>query len=294
MALSVTVGFETYIRTELGLSNETLSAYTRDVGEFLKFAGAQKLTAQLVETFVTDLRQRGLRPTTIRRKCMSVRCLCNHLISLGRLDPNTLYMIDSVRTERRTLDALEPKAVDALLSIVEKRTPICRATNVRRDVAIILTLYHSGLRVSELCDLNLSNVNLSNRMIRVKGKGSRERVVPTTPKCAEAIRSYVDCERQSDVEALFVKVDGQRISRRAVSDMLTSISCRAGVEHTTAHMLRRTCATELMNRGVDLELVQALLGHQSLSTTQTYLAISHDRLKRVHQSCHPFGEKCEV
>lgn len=294
MLLSVVDGFETYIRTELGLSQETLSAYTGDVREFLEFAGAQKLTAQLVEIFVTDLRRRKLRSTTIRRKCMSIRCLYHHLISLGLLDQNILDMIDSVRTERRTPNALEPQDVDALVSIVEKRTPVCRATSVRRDVAIILTLYHSGLRVSELCDLNLSNVNLSNRMIRVKGKGGRERVVPTTPKCAEAIQAYIDCERQSDTEALFVKVDGQRISRRAVSDMLMSISRRAGVSNTTSHTLRRSCATSLMNRGVDLELVQTLLGHQSLSTTQTYLAISYDRLKKVHQSCHPFGEKCEV
>jgi len=294
MSTAIIDGFETYIRTELGLSQETLSAYTRDAQEFLDFIGTQELTAQSIETFLSNLRHRGRKPTTVRRKCMSVRCLCHHLISLGLLDPNTLDMIDSVRTSRRTPDALEPEAVDALVATVEKRVPVCRATNVRRDVAIVLTLYHSGLRVSELCGLNINDINLSRREIRVKGKGSRERIVPTTPRCVEAIRAYLDSERRSNTKAVFVKSNGQRVTRRAVSDMLMSLSRRAGVEHTTAHMLRRSCATSLMNRGVELELVQALLGHQHLSTTQTYLAISHDRLAEVHRRCHPFGEKHEV
>lgn len=263
-------GFETYIRTELGLAQETLSAYTRDAREFIDFIGEQELTAQTIETFVSHLSQRGLKPTTVRRKCMSVRCLCHHLISLGLLDPNTPNMIDPVRTSRRIPDALEPEAVDALVAAVAKRLPVCRATNVRRDVAVILTMYHSGLRVSELCGLSLPDVNFSNRVIRVKGKGGRERMVPTTPECVEAIKAYIDQERRSDTKALFVKANGDRITRRAVSDMLMSLSRRAGVQHTTAHMLRRSCATSLMNRGVDLELVQALLGHQHLSTTQTY------------------------
>jgi len=283
--------FQTYILTELGLSQETLVAYTRDAREFLDFIGAQELTAQSIETFVSHLNRRGLKPATVRRKCMSVRCLCHHLISLGLLDPNTLEKIDSVRVSRRTPDALDSQAVDALVAAVEKRLPVCRTTNVRRDVAVILTMYHSGLRVSELCGLSLPDVNLSNRVIRVRGKGGRERMVPTTPECADAIQAYIDQERRSETNALFVKSNGQRITRRAVSDMLVSFSRRAGVEHTTAHMLRRSCATSLMNRGVDLELIQVLLGHRHLSTTQTYLSISHDRLKQIHQSCHPFGDK---
>jgi len=294
MSTAIIDGFETYIRTELGLSQETLSAYTRDAQEFLDFIGAQELTAQSIETFLSNLRHRGWKSTTVRRKCMSVRCLCHHLISLGLLDPNTLNMIDSVRTSRRTPDALEPEAVDALVATMENRVPVCRATNIRRNVAIILTLYHSGLRVSELCGLNIEDISIPRRKIRVRGKGCRERMVPTTTKCVEAIRAYLDSERRSNTKAVFVKSNGQRITRRAVSDMLMSLSRRAGVEHTTAHMLRRSCATSLMNRGVDLDLIQILLGHRHLSTTQTYLSISYDRLKQIHKSCHPFGEKYEV
>lgn len=294
MPVSIMDEFEVYIRTELYLSHETFSAYTRDVKEFLNFIGANELTVQSIEKFISHLKRRGLKPTTVRRKCMSVRCLCRHLISLGRLDQNILATIDSVRINRRIPDALEPEDVDTLVSAVRKRVPLRRTTNVRRDVAIILTLYHSGLRASELCGLNLPDVNLSNRMIKVSGKGGRERMVPTTISCTEAIQIYLDLDRQSDTNAVFVKANGQRITRRAVSDMLLSLSCAAGVKHTTAHMLRRTCATELMNRGMEIESVQALLGHRHISTTQDYLATDIDRLKIVHEKCHPFGVKHEI
>lgn len=290
MTTSIIGRFETYIRTELGLSQETLLAYTRDAREFFDFIGPQKLTAQLVETFIGYLQKKKLKSTTIRRKCMSVRCLCHHLISLGHLDPNILSMIDSVRVNRRTPNALDSQTVDTLISTMEKRVPLLRTANIRRNVAIILTLYHSGLRVSELCNLDLNDINFIQRKIRVRGKGNHDRIVPTTPKCVKAIKAYIDSDRQSDTNAIFVRFDGQRLTRRAVSDMLLLLSHRAGVKHTTAHILRRSCATSLMNRDMDLELIQSMLGHQHLSTTQAYLAISDKRLRTIHDKYHPFGK----
>jgi integrase/recombinase XerC len=294
MSTAIMDGFETYIRTELCLTQETLSAYTKDAKEFLDFSGTQKLTAQLVETFMGHLRSLGYKPTTIRRKCMSIRCLYHHLISLGLLSSRTIDAIDSIRINRRIPNALDSKDVDILVATVEKRLSTCRTTNIRRDIAIILTMYHSGLRVSELCNLDIKDVNLNKREIRVRGKGGRDRVVPTTWRCAEAIKLYLNSGRQSKTTAVFVKSNGQRMTRRAISDMLVSISRRAGIRHTTAHMLRRSCATELMNRNIDLELIQALLGHQYLSTTQTYLAIDSNKLIGVHKKYHPFGDKSEV
>lgn len=295
--MSIIGGFETYVRTELCLSKETLSAYIRDVKEFLGFAGAQKLNAQLVEKFIDTVEKRGLKESTVRRKCMSIRCLCHHLISLGLLDNKTLGMIDPIRVERKTLDEsdiIEDRDINALLFAMENRTPKSRAINVRRDVALILIMYHSGLRVSELCNLNLGDINLKRREIRVRGKGGYERVVPTTHRCAEAVAAYLDSERLSETVAIFVKSDGQRITRRGVSDMLMSLSLKIGMKLITAHTLRRSCATLLMNRGVEIEFVKAILGHRHLSTTQTYLATSNSRLMKVHQSCHPFGEKNET
>lgn len=287
-------GFDRYIRTELGLSQETICAYKTDVKEFLDFAGNRKLTAQILEEFVRHLRLKQLKLTTVRRKCMSVRCFYHHLVSLGLIDNNTLSMIDPVRTERKTQYAIERKDVDVLISTLRNRTPICRTDNIRRDVAIILILYYSGLRISELCNLSLLDVNFNRREIRVMGKGSIERVVPTTHECIDAIKSYVDTERKSNTNRMFVQSNGSKITRRAISGMIASLSCRSGIRHTTAHTLRRSCATSLMNDGVDLELIQSLLGHQHISTTQSYLSVSPNRLVEIHKTCHPFGEKCEV
>lgn len=284
-------GFETYIITELGLSQETLSAYTRDVAEFLDFIGIQELTAHLVEKFISHLQKQNLKPTTIRRKCMSVRCLYRHLISKNHLQPNILGMIDSVRISKEKPNALEPKAMDALVATVESRIPVCRTTNVRRDIAIVRLLYDSGLRVSELVSLNLDDMKISRREILVKGKGCRDRMVPTTKKCIDAIQEYLDLDRFSDTNAVFVKSNGERITRRSVSDMLASVSRKAGVKHTTAHTLRSSCATSLMHNGMDLELIQRFLGHQNLSTTESYLSIDDSRLRDVHARFHPFGDK---
>jgi site-specific recombinase XerD len=154
----------------------------------------------------------------------------------------------------------------------------------------------------------LGDINFARREIRVRGKGNRDRIVPTTQKCIEAIRTYLGWrddyrKRLSDIDiddrgwfqqAVFVKNDGQRITRRSVSDMLTSLSCRAGIKHTTAHTLRRSCATSLMNRGMDLELIQDLLGHQDITTTQSYLVVSQDKLRDIYSKCHPFEKRLNL
>jgi len=285
--------FQIYVITELGLSQETLSAYTRDVQEFLAFAGTHDLNPQHITDFVNHLHRLGLRSTTVRRKSMSIRCLCNCLISSDMCDNRLLDAIDPIKIDRRSLDVLDSKDVDVLVATVGKRVPIDRAVNLRRDVSIILLAYHSGLRVSEICNLNMGDINFDRREIRVMGKGNCERIVPTTSRCLNAIREYIDLERRSDSVALFVKGDKERITRRSVSNMITSISRRAGIRRTSAHTLRRSCATSLLNNGMDLELIRVFLGHRHLSSTESYLVSDANKLKWVHTVCHPFGANRE-
>ena len=154
-----------------------------------------------------------------------------------------------------------------------------------------LGLFGSGLRVSELCGLNLGDCNLEQRWAPVKGKVSRDRVVPLSAECAQAIAAYL-AERGhgngSRAEALFVRGGtNERLTRRAVRNVVTALSQRAGVRHMTSHTLRRTCATSLLRRGVDLGQVQRLLGHSSLSSTQVYLNMSPGRLAEMCRRCHP-------
>jgi len=270
-----------YISVERGLAPTTVIAYIFDVKEFLSFVGTERpLTALHVEAFVSHLWDKGLKSSSVNRKCMAVRCLYHYLVESNKMHLNVLKTIDPIRVQKETKDALDPQSVDALISAL-------RGINLRRNVAIVLTLYHSGLRVSELCDLNLKDALLDQRSIKVNGKGSRERMVPMSFDTQKSIVTYLDEVRGHNPGPLFLSGSDSRITRRAISDMLTSTSRRAGIPHTTSHTLRRSCATSLMNRGVDLTLVQNLLGHQYLSATQAYLAISHERLKKVHSICHP-------
>ena len=277
-------GFKAYVSIELGLAEETLIAYVRDVTEFLSFNGDRTFTARSVEDYVRHLFGLGLKASTVRRKCMSVRCFYRFLVDEGMLDGQELTLIDPIRVRRENLPSLEPDELDRLLAVA-------RGANAVRNRAIVHALFGSGLRVSELCGLNLGDCNVEQRWARVKGKGSRDRVVPLSAECAQAIAAYL-AERGhgngSRVEALFIKGDtNERLTRRAVTNMLTALSQRAGVRHTTSHTLRRTCATSLLRRGVDLGQVQRLLGHSSLSSTQVYLNTSPERLAEMCRRCHP-------
>jgi len=290
-----TDGFVDYMTNELGLSDNTICAYIYDVRQFLNFIRDKSITATVIEDFINELRKLNLKETSLRRKYMSVRCFCHHLISLGYLDANILKAIDSVRISRRTPNVLDVKDMDALMATMGRDLPAWRKSNIRRNVAIVLILYRSGLRVSELCALDIDDVDFVRRTILVHGKGKKDRVVPTTHECIAAIKTYLNEERNDNSNALFVNTKNhQRITRRAVSDMLLLLSRQAGVKHTTAHTLRGSCATGLLNSGVELDLVQALLGHTRLETTQTYLAVSTEKLIAVHRKYHPTGETNEI
>ncbi len=291
MAKDILKGFEQYVKVELGLSGATFLAYRRDVLEFLDFIGDESLSIPHIDEFIKSLRVRQLQSSTIRRKYMSIRCLCHHLISCNKLNANVVNTTQSVRVERKKPYVLEDHQVSNLLLVMESCPSSPRTINVRRNVAIILTLYHSGLRASELCGLDICDINSDRRELRVQGKGNRDRVVPTTRTCLDAIRDYVDFDRRTKTDAVFVQGNGSRITRRSVGGMLLSLSRRAGTELVTPHLLRRTCATQLVRRGMDMEFVRMILGHQHISTTQDYVAVDSKHLFNVHKICHPFGEK---
>jgi len=283
-------GFKAYVSIELGLAEETLIAYVRDVTGFLSFNGDRTFTARSVEDYVRHLFGLRLKASTARRKCMSVRCFYRFLADKGQLDEQELFLIDPIRVQRENLPSLEPEELDRLLASA-------KGPNAVRNRAIIHALFGSGLRVSELCGLSLGDCHLDQRWARVKGKGARERIVPLNAECVEAIAAYLAARGHGHggrTDALFIQGDtNERLTRRAVSNMITALSCRAGVRHTTSHTLRRTCATSLLRQGIDLDQVQRLLGHSNLSSTQVYLNTSPERLAEMCRRCHPRWAKRE-
>jgi len=278
--------FEAYIRTELGLSKETLTAYVYDVTEFINFIQDSRLNIESVEKFRQHLFSKRLKSSTIRRKMASIRCFCNHLASLGKIDDSIIRTWVPVKVERETLNVISDENFDSMLSVIRSRW---RTTNICRDVSICLILYDSALRVSEVCGLNVGDVKLDRRDIFVRGKGGVDRIVPTTERCRDAVAEHINNRDLKQSDPLFVNIIGERISRHTIHSMLQSASRMAQINCLTAHTLRRSCATKLMNRGVCLDIIQALLGHADVSTTQLYLSVTKDKLKNTHELCHPFG-----
>jgi len=280
---------DVYIKIECGLSENTYTAYLNDINEFLRFNLDDFIDAGRIEKFISHLKQKGCTSSTIKRKLMAIRCLCNHLISLDLLDKSVIDNCPSIKVQRETKNVVNDSCVDEIVSYLCNSSTKYRTKNIRRNVAIILILYDSGLRSEELCLLNCEDFRSDDRDLRVTGKGSRQRIVPISQRCKRAIESYLSTRDYTRSDPLFVDKSGKRIRRRNVSDMILSASQSAGVESVTAHTLRRSCATNLLDKGVDLDLVKELMGHTDISTTQLYLHVDDEKLKMTHSRCHPFG-----
>lgn len=277
-------GFCSYVQVELGLSVRTLAAYKFDVQEFLNFMSETdetKFSAMCLERFVTFLGRKILSDRTVCRKYMSVRSFYNYLIATGQLPPNILQCVDSVKYKTVVGDTIGQEEIRLLLSTIGGK-------NALRNKAIVLLLYQSGLRVSELCNLNIRDITTNLLEARVAGKGECDRIVPITRFTASALKDYLSTRKDG---AVFVQQNGSRMTRRGVSDMLLSLSRRAGIKTVTAHTLRRSFASQLMDNGADLEIVQRLLGHKYLTTTAEYLPISRQRLFDTHKKYHPSFNK---
>lgn len=274
--------FQSYVATELGLARETLVAYARDVTQFLSFNGNRSFSARAVEEYTGHLLASGFKASTVKRKCASVRCLYRCLRDRGELAPRHLELIDSVRAKRDNLPSLDNGELERLFAAVH-------GPNALRDRAIVHVLSGSGLRASELCGLTIDDCRLADRSLRVRGKGGKDRSVPLSAAAAQAVAAYL-AERgdgQRGARLFVQRGNGCPITRRAVTNMLTALSCRAGILHTSAHTLRRTCATSLLQAGMELDLVRRLLGHADLSATQRYLNITDRQKTAVCRRCHP-------
>lgn len=273
--------FKFYIEIELGLADATCKAYLHDAAEFLSFVpkNQEQLTAHILERFVKFLGDKGLQSSTIHRKCMSVRSLYNCLIGLGELDKDIL---DCVDPPGQGSSIPKPIASSDLYNILTTHVGI----NKKRNKAMVLLIAHSGLRASELCDLKIQDLSVEKREVKVRGKGSQDRIVPVSHEFIQAVNEYL-ATRTDNLDDLFLQESGdKRMSRHAVSSVVKSMANRAGIQ-ATAHSLRTSFATNMMNNGADLQVVQQILGHKHLSTTERYLAVTPEHLKKVFTKCHP-------
>jgi site-specific recombinase XerD len=278
--------FRRRLALERGYSPNTLRAYGTDLGMFAAFLKGRgralaEAGVQDVRAFMADLQARGLGRATLARRMAAVRSFYKFLQQQGLRKDNPMAVLRSPRREQRLPNFLTVTEVERLLAVPDTSTWIGR-----RDLAMLETLYGGGLRVGELAALGFGDVDLDDGMVRVRGKGKKERIVPVGRCAVEAIRAYLapgarDAPRRRDLDALFVSArSGRRLTTRSMRRILKRHALLAGLNpEISPHALRHSFATHM--------LTQELLGHENLSTTQVYTHLSHEHLKETYDRAHP-------
>ena len=278
---------------ERGLAENTLSAYRSDLLLFSVWAASR--SRGLLEVGPADLsdfmaEQLGTPVRTVARRLSALRRFYRYQVQRGTLDHDPSARLESPRLARRLPGVLSETQVDALLA-----APDVSSALGLRDRAMLELLYASGLRVSELVGLTLNRINLTQSTVRVSGKGAKERLVPFGEEAADWLERYLARGRPEILagrvsDALFPSRRAKAISRQAFWQAIKRYALRAGIDREISpHTLRHAFATHLLDHGADLRVLQMLLGHSDLSTTQIYTHVARERLKQIHAEHHPRG-----
>jgi integrase/recombinase XerD len=291
--------FLVWLSTERGRASNTLAAYRRDLRSYCRHlheTGSDVLTADpaAVESHVRSLRATGAAPASVARAVAAIRMLHRHLATENVRADDPTARVEGVRVPS---GIPKPLSEDDVVRLIES-TGIDTALG-RRDRAILELMYATGARVGEVAGLSLGDVDLDAGLVRLLGKGSKERIVPFGRAAAAALESWYDepgrpamaplrWARRGDAEAVFLNRRGGRLTRQGIWLVVRAAGERAGItEQLSPHVLRHSCATHLLDHGADLRVVQEMLGHSSISTTQVYTRVSQERLWTVYRAAHP-------
>ncbi|MFH1355262.1 MAG: tyrosine recombinase XerC [Candidatus Omnitrophota bacterium] len=280
--------FIRYLEIEKNYSKHTILNYRLDLGGFSKFVSGidpQKVDYFTLRKYLATLKEKSLRNRTVNRHLSSLRSFFRFLTRDGYIKTNPILILSSPKLEKHLPQFLTEEEVTKLIESVLPKDQ--KDIPGLRDRAILETFYSAGLRISELVGLNTEDMDFIGGIIKVRGKGKKERVVPIGDIAISSIRKYIE-KRNKQSEAVFLNRSNRRISSRGVRNIvfkyLQRVRMRSGI---SAHTLRHSFATHLLNRGADLRTVQELLGHANLSTTQIYTHLTTDRLKSVYDKSHP-------
>ena len=281
---------------EDGLSRNTLDSYRRDLTKFSAWLEQQR-DASLLQTTHADIQgylgylyARKARPSSTGRTLSSLKRLFRYLLRQGRIGADPTLQIDTPKLPRNLPKSLTESDVEQLLDAPDARTPLGL-----RDRTMFEVLYATGLRVSELVTLRVTQVSMDMGVVRVMGKGSKERLVPLGEEALDWLRRYLADGRgvllgKQISDALFVTARGEGMTRQMFWYLIKKHARTAGLDKPLSpHTLRHAFATHLLNHGADLRVVQMLLGHADISTTQIYTHVARERLKQLHRQHHPRG-----
>lgn len=286
--------FAEYLKNERKMSANTMEAYYRDVSEFISFEEGRGMT-NIPETSSTEivaflhyLKSAGKSAATVNRKLASIRAFFNYLVNEGIIQNNPTANIKSPKIERKTLEYLEISEIDKLLDAPDD------SSRGVRDKAILEVLYATGIRVSELIDANVEDLNLRMGFITCAGEHSKARIIPLGRPARAALENYIYDVRESllrdnkDEKALFVNYYGKRITRQGLWKILKEYGAKTGIEQRlTPNIIRNSFAVHMLQNGADLKSLQELMGHEDISATQVYLSVTKNRIKDVYDKTHP-------
>jgi integrase/recombinase XerC len=278
-----------------GLSSHTVANYHSDLLQFASFLEHELDIKDLsvvdvlsIRAFLAKLHRDGAARASIARKLAAIRTFFRYLAREGIVGKNPARLVSTPRLDKKIPPRIEQAEVERLLECPDLTKPLGR-----RDRAILELLYATGLRVGELVSLDLANCDFANMLVRVLGKGRKERIVPFGEPASEAVQTYLRdrralARRGEGTDSLFLNARGGRLTARSIRRLLDGYLRQAALgSRLSPHSLRHAFATHLLERGADLRSIQELLGHQSLSTTQKYTHLSTQKLLDVYQKSHP-------
>lgn len=285
--------YGSYLTVERGYSDNTRDAYVTDVSKLLNALAAAdidptKATVDDLRTFMGDLHDLGIMPRSCARILSGIKNFYRYLRLEGIMETDPTELLESPSVGSRLPSVLSLEEIDALIAAMED-TP-----TGRRNRAIVETMYGCGLRVSELCALQISHIDFRNAVMLIRGKGSKERLVPVNEVALTRIKNYVDTDRNdvpivsADADTMFLNSRGRHLSRVMIFYILRDAAARAGIRTPLSpHTLRHSFATHLLEGGANLRSIQQMLGHESIATTQIYLHIENSRLRQEILEHHP-------
>jgi integrase/recombinase XerC len=293
--------FRTYLTAERNVSEHTERAYVDDLEEFVKFLqennfiknreGITSVEKEAIRTYLGYLFRQKLKKVTVNRKISSLRAFYRYLIRNGKIKNNPAGMVQTSKTEKYMPNFL---SVDEMFELLNAQSD--GSVSGLRNLAILELFYSSGLRLSELAGLDVTDLDFNQALVKVRGKGRKERIVPVGEPARRALRAYLaktgELRKKIVVDVfkdpLFLNFRGTRITVRSIARIVDEAIKRSGIgRKISPHALRHTFATHLLNAGADLRSIQELLGHESLSTTQKYTAVNINRMMEIYDKAHP-------
>ena len=287
--------FIRFLAVERGLSENYQLSTQRSLGDFAHWCASSKkidnpraVTLPIISEYLGDRKHAGLSASSIKLMVVALKIFFRFLAGKGKIDRDPAEALALPRIERYLPATLNELQVEQLLESIDTK-----AVHGLRDRAIIELLYASGLRISELANARLENFNFEERIVRVTGKGNKTRLVPVGQKACEALAAYLSVERPKLVKPrsgseIFLSARGSKLTTARIWQIVKKHAQRSGLEKNVyPHLLRHSFATHLLGNGADLRIIQEMLGHADISTTQVYTHVDQQRLKAVHRQFHP-------